>query len=760
MSILSLPRIYFNGFMQWDVCTANNNDYVPVYAMSESGLNWDYLEQFGVTPDNFQQTFRPWVINPSNDVVVNSSPSDNCPLCQNNNENTHLSSRWNYYGSGGATMVQYQDKSTSVIGGVNSGGAHITSDPIIGKPVSINGSNGTSSGRLVDIDPSAPWVSQLILQNIHVGDPVGDPDGFYIDGPATVRMFSRAFNAPRNLDGRLIIAGPIGVLFQTTIAVGSLTIQNPANASPLLSALQDAMQESDAAGVMLRFSAYNTLYYQNGIFNSTPQQPRGCCDLWQMYKNNEVFTNPAYSRITGTFGVWKTGELSTAPSGRILIANGGLTPVSSPAPAALPAKLVTGAAGHTAMSAAAVTAASAPPLPSWGVALVEIDFENKLARLDLSNSILGSGYGNDPSYEGTNFNVGPISFGIANGNNFFAISTLPYDGGYDAATYTSCSGIYDLAFIEGVTREQVQEALSLTGSTLALQAGSPSNTLTCQEYYWTADTDQRGIYIDERETVAVNVQVRYRGLVPPPGTQILLSQYYAWPPQVGSGMMVLGGTLPPANAGYPVPDEPPPLNVTFADGEIIPVDANGNAVVNVSSLNPGFPIVVLYPFGPDEQTPVPEGTIQFGGPYPAYTIPFAPYFVCRVLPFDDGLYFQFAECWNATGPYQGQPQFNRMQAWNFIYSNILYLYDMLYPVMDRFMPLGNLDDVEKKITQLMEMISTNMLDSTLYMPVTRELSAGKRLVLEVWGYLVSNGYPQEPLPPDPFLLPPPPFPPS
>jgi len=45
-----------------------------------------------------------------------------------------------------------------------------------------------------------------------------------------------------------------------------------------------------------------------------------------------------------------------------------------------------------------------------------------------------------------------------------------------------------------------------------------------------------------------------------------------------------------------------------------------------------------------------------------------------------------------------------------------------------------------------------MLDSTLYMPVTRELSAGKRLVLQVWGYLVNNNYPKEPLPPDPFII--------
>ena len=27
MSVLSFPRIYFKGFMEWDPCTFNNNDW-------------------------------------------------------------------------------------------------------------------------------------------------------------------------------------------------------------------------------------------------------------------------------------------------------------------------------------------------------------------------------------------------------------------------------------------------------------------------------------------------------------------------------------------------------------------------------------------------------------------------------------------------------------------------------------------------------------------------------------------------------------
>jgi hypothetical protein len=73
---------------------------------------------------------------------------------------------------------------------------------------------------------------------------------------------------------------------------------------------------------------------------------------------------------------------------------------------------------------------------------------------------------------------------------------------------------------------------------------------------------------------------------------------------------------------------------------------------------------------------------------------------------------------------------------------------MLYPVMDQFMPLGNLERVEGAIDQLLVMVEEDWVNgSTLYMPVTRELSAGKRLIVQAWGDLVVRKYPQQPLQP-------------
>lgn len=722
MSVLSFPRIYVSGFMQWDVCTANNNDYVPVYAMADAALDWTYLDQFGITPENFRDRFRPWVIDPSKDVVVNDGASDNCPACAGGDPNTHLSSRWNYYGSAGATTVQYTNKVTAVCGGATGPGAPITSDPLVGKPFSVLGNQAggrASAGRLIDIDPSAPWVSQILLDRIHLGDA-----DVFLDGPVTSRMFSRDFMVPRNLDARLMIAGAIGVVFQTTIATGALTIQNPGNASKLLTAMQEALKRPGVAGVMLRMSAYNTLYYQNGVFNSTRQRPRGCCDIWQMYKNGEVFTNPAYSRITGTAGLWLNGELATSPSGHFVIPANPLAPASS----AVPAVQVTGAAGHRSIS----ESTSSNSLPPWGIAYLEIDYEKKIVSVDLSNTILGQSYGEDPFTTGVNFDVGPMAVGVANGSSFLTIGTIPYAGGYDATAYNATSGIYDVPFGSGVTPDAIRTALAAKGSMLALKAGPPNNVIACQELYWTASTDHRGTYLEQNETLPIDVQVRYRGAVPPGGTKILLAQYYAWPPQVGTSFWVLSGTLPPSGS-YPPPPQPPPPNVEFVGGPTIDVDGGGKAVVTIKALRPGFPIIVMYAYGPGDPVPTPAQTIQFGGTTP--TIQTAQNIVVRVMPFDDGLFAEFRDVWNG--------KYDRTLAWKFVYGKILYVYDMLYPVMDQFMPLGDLTRIEGAVDQLEAMISKDMLNSTLYMPVTRELSNGKRRVLEAWANLIVRKYPQQ-----------------
>ena len=71
MSVLSFPRIYFKGFMSWDPCTLNNNDWqeFPTYDGANAALNWSFLSGQGITQSNFQQTLRPYAITLTPDSV-------------------------------------------------------------------------------------------------------------------------------------------------------------------------------------------------------------------------------------------------------------------------------------------------------------------------------------------------------------------------------------------------------------------------------------------------------------------------------------------------------------------------------------------------------------------------------------------------------------------------------------------------------------------------------------------------------------------
>lgn len=767
MSVLSFPRIYFNGYMAWDVATANNNDYQPIYDAPNAQLDWSYLSTHGITPDNFQTTFRQWVITPQFDTCPPASPGaatmDTCSDCGDPTHDTcHMSSRWGYYGGSGCWFVDYPagSKTTLTSGGdLAYGQAAAANDAIINQPIIITGNTSgghPSPARLVDVNPEAPWSSQIFFGSVKVGD-----DQTFISGSQNLRMHSRLFFVPRCLDSSLIIAGAIGVIFQATFPFEELSIGNGGN-SQLLSNLVTAMQQSGAQGLMLRFAAFNTLYYQNGIFNDIPQQPHTCNELETMYKNGEVLQNPAYSHVAGTLGVWNQGELSTMPGGHLLVPSGTpAAPNGSDQATHVRHVAVDKVPGHgtvqltetlqpnpnaPANATANASASQGPPAVPLGPVLVEVDGTNGIVSLDLCNAIPES------SVDGTKYAYGPITVGVQLSNSSFqAIGSFT---NYDWDSYLATSGIVDVQFQNGVTWTQVQQWMQ--DGLLALQIKGQVVSL---ERPLIAETDERGVYVDECMTTQVTVQVRYKNGAPPAGTMILLAQYYPWTLNVGAGQLVLFGTTPPDGGSSTFCNATPPAQyVNLIGGDIVNVEIPevggqsapyGEAIMTLGYNQPGFPTIVFYPFTPTDPSPTPQSEVIFGyNGYSTYTIGNAHYCTVRAMPADNALLQEFVDRWNGTGAYTGQTPYDRLLTWQFIYSNILYVYDMLFPVMEQFMPLGNLESVEAAVDQLVTMISEDWLDSsTLYMPVTRDLSAAKRLILLTWGDLVNRRYPQEALSP-------------
>jgi hypothetical protein len=744
MSVLSFPRLYFQGYMQWDVCTSNNNDYVPVYDAANAELDWAFLGQLTppITPENFRDSFRPWAIQPYDDSCPKSTEgdSDSCGT----NQFSHMPSRWNFYGGQGCSFIQHPANnalSQASGGDVAYNQPAAQNDPILRKPVAISGNTigGRSSpARLIDINPASPFCSQIYLSSFKVGDAQT-----YLGGAVSQRMYSRSFFVPRNISSELIIAGAIGAIFQTTIPKAAM---QSGGSSKLVEDLVAAAQ--NAAGLMLRFATYNTVYYKNGIFNDIAERPRNCEQLTALYQQGKVFVNPAYSRVVGVLGIWNEGELATAPGGHMLVPNMALAPISTASAATVRAAVPIGAVGHTALqfepgADLSATTSTLPPLAP-GVIHAEINAAAGIVSLDLQNAI--PEFTLDADLQSERYDYGPIDVGVRLPNDTFnLIGSFAYSQ-YDKAAYSAKGGLVDVPFGTGVDAKKINDWLRKDNGVLALRAQGKILSL---ETPLTVETDDRGVYIDQGGTQTITLQVRYKNAVPPPDTVVWVYQYFPWLFKLGSGSWSLF-TNPPST---PPPVDPAPVCNDRPDWKFLDVwpwstvDLEGKAIVKIESAKPGFPILAYYPILRGQSELTAQTSVGFGfTPPPAISIGTALFSVARVLPFNDDLLSQFVNCWNGTGSYAGQPKYDRLQAWRFVYGKILYVYDMIFPVMDLFMPLGDLPRVEGAIDQLMVMITEDMeVSSTLYMPVTRDLSAGKRKVLEAWGSLVVRKYPQTPI---------------
>jgi hypothetical protein len=620
------------------------------------------------------------------------------------------------FGTHGVSFVQHNDYKTTIIGGDIGYQQPVTSDPIIGGTVSIAGDGGSGPGRLVDTNPVSPWSSQIYFGQLGFGS--GANSSF--SGPRVTRMHSRWLNPSRIYNPTSMLTAPaskIGVCFQTCIPYGQVSWP-ASSASTLITHLQRAASQLGARGIMVRFAAYVNLYFMNGILNNNPAQPRTYEDLagllktaWDAWNANgdssKFFSNPCYSHVVGAVGVWNDGELASAPQGRCLAPAAQVAPLNSSAAKSTAAPRPVRFSGHEIRTGA--TADDSAALVPLGSAAVNVDYTANLISLDFNAAMPEVGVPGPWRSNLVKADFGPLNVGVMTNGTFTCIATIDY-AKYQQSAYEARAGIIDIPFPSGA-------AQLLRSGPLAIQAQGQTVLL---EQAYTAETDMRGIYLDQNGQTEFSVMVCRSG-VPSPFTRVLIAQY-------DSGLDL-------------VPDTNPPF-VTFTTGELTTVtvpsngstittnvtiattDASGNATVGISAQSPGFPVLAFLPFSGDT-LPQPPGSFNFTDD--------AFYATVRVLPFDDLVPQAFVDLWNKSH--------DQAQAWNFVYSKILYVYDMLFSVMLEFVNLGSRTDVESSIGGIWPLISREAAaESTLAMPITRDMSAGKRRALQLWIYLAANNY--------------------
>ncbi len=711
MSVLSFPRIYFRGYAQWDPCTFNNNDWqsFPTYTAASAALNWPFLATQnppeGITPANFRTRFRPWAVRLQNDNV-DSPPGPRVPA------------EWNMFGSHGASFVQYKDKTTTVTGGDLAYGQAAGGDPLIGLPVEILGDGGSGPGRLVDINPASFWSSQIYYGKLQLG--AGNQS---ISGPRAARMYSRWINLGRIYSASSELISPaasVACCFQAGMAYGKIDWRNqpdPATGatSQLIGALEYAAAQPGAQGVMMRFTAYVNLYFQNGIFNGASQQPRNYAELskalaaafdaWN--KNGDTsqfFSQPCYSHVVGTVGVWNDGELANVPGGRYLAPASPVTPIHGTKPTTL------------------------------GPVAAHVDYRQELISLDLGSAIPEIATPNTAASDLTKANFGVLCLGTEANGAFTPIAEIGYEH-YQKAAYEGRAGIVDIPFRSPEVARQLRDgllAIQVQGQSIAASAPDvrdpqhakvatvtegPLIALAEQGGGYYAQTGSRGIYLDEGEEQTFQIDVLNRGAAAA-GARVLLAKY-------DNNLNLIPLILPQFikfmnGHQQAIEVRGAPTLVT-----VVTADDYGVATVVIRSQAPGFPVLAFFPFAAGAALPQPPATLFPPGP--------AFYTTIRVLPFDTGVPGQFIDLWNSTH----DPE----QAWTFLYHQVLYIYDMLFNVMLEFVNLGSREDVEKHASTILALVSKQAAaESTHAMPITRDMSAGKRKTLQLWIYLVQHKY--------------------
>ncbi len=709
MSVLAFPRIYFKGYAAWDPCTFNNNDWqaFPTYDGANAALNWSFLatQDPPITPENFTTAFRPWAIRLQNDTVDNPAGA-------------RVPAEWNMFGSHGVSFVQYGDKLSVVTGGALGYNQPAAGDPLIGTPIAISGDGGNGPGRLVDTNPFSFWSSQIYYGMLQIGGA-----NQFVRGPRVERMHSRWINLSRLYSATPELTEPasaVACCFQACISNSDIQWQNNPDpgtgaTSQLLAALQQAASQPGAQGVMIRFTAYANLYFQNGIFNNITQQPRNYRDLakllaaaWDAWNQNgsteEFFSQPCYSNIVGAVGVWNDSELVSVPGGRYLSPAGSVTPSDG-----------------TAVTTLGPVAANV----NYTQQLISLDFGSAIPEVALPNS-------SDSDLRKANF--GTLTLGTQAGGVFTPIAGIPY-AQYGKSAYEDSAGIIDIPFPNPGTASQLQNGL------IAIQVQSPSAAqaahhrrghatfadapqapvLALGEQAYSAQTDTRGIYLDQADSESFQISVLLNG-APAAGAQVLVVKYdnnlSLIPASATQFVNFTNGQMQTIEVG----GVPTSVTVLTAGSS---GDSVGVATATIAAESPGFPALGFFPFAAGQTLPSPPPALFPPGP--------AFYATVRVLPFDNVVPAQFIDLWNATH--------DPTQAWNFIYKQILYVYDMLFSVMLQYVDLGSQSAVEKNASSVLSAISTTATqESTYAMPITRDLSAGKRLTLQLWIYLVQHSY--------------------
>ncbi len=691
MSILSFPRLNFNGVFTTNPCTANNDDVMGAVVNRDSDTLGPDLK--GMTDAQVEAFLR--------EPVNMSIPGSQRCL-------TYIRSGWNLFGNHFTTF----DNTTicSVVTGPNPANRFTSpqQDPLVGQPMTLLGSATNDPTRrmaaiLCDLDSTGLVTTQLWVGGIQIGS--GGPTK--IDPSQIALKVDHDTRGYQNWLNFMSTVGPyageqnfvgIGCVMQFGIPRSALPASSRFD-SPGLRLLLKAAHA--AQGLVVRFRCYEV---QPGLTSDT---------LASTFGQGQSVENPAMGYLVGTIGVWGIGEPASEPAGRVLhppyprqamnwvsqdaSAKGGMPPAPEPwnnAPA-----LIGNAVAHVTQSPPVISLDLVQTFPKFGFRDPDgpqkptsrgFTAPKEMASVGTVELAIG------PNGAGPMQPVATVDYGLNDYNDYFQFGGI-VDVPYDPTLYPS-----------------------LQQGRLALNATSAPNAgvTLLQEETVRLMTDDRAAYMPAgTKNYTVNLKVSERGGPTKQDTKVYLFEYI--------------------NVIVPEPNKPPNTPPVCADG----VRPNQTVAQEPQHIL-AYPRQVVIPAGQGfkDWYPVKISASGTGATIIAYQLKNKPFTGAKQngVPNVVGVPGWSTATYSSIRVFDDD-DFSALYAkgelqWKDVYDKVLRYYYLIYPVMSTFIPLNMPDGLVGAgalVKQRMHPCTAPGFYTTHNMPVTRQMSPAKvKLVLD------------------------------
>lgn len=588
---------------------------------------------------------------------------------------------WNYYGDHSA---HWGPASVNRVWPLN--GDPVTerpSDPLLSAQVQIN-------ARIVDLNPADTFTSQFYSSVMQITAPGPDGPVILLSGrnpmPHATRWLN--FNRPRGA-GSFLFAIPNDQIKWA-----------PPGLSPLLDQLRE-IATTKGAGISVRYCYY-------ALQNKEQYTAEA---MSEAFKRGEFPQHIRTGPIIGSIGVWYGEDLPTAPVGRILYPK--RSPyVGGPGPTAAMPKSHGEVEQLWALDQPGrLLTDESDPAAKMAPAVAMVDKHRRMVTLDLISAFPEAGMDGWPDAM-TKLDQGPVGLYLQYQGKSYRLGQVAYD----YQNYVDANGLVEISY--GGAFDPVIHLGDLCLARLddeADRANRPidqSRLLLTEMVIPQIEAEERCTYIDLGETTTITLRSFHKGQ-PSPNPAIVELHLYKeeQTPSYEDGNQNPPLVTPTELAYRPIPA----VEVLGVSHVVIP--PRDSAKVTVRPRAPGCYKIRFVPQG------VP---LNPNDPKPDFSTEFFCAF--RVLPKDD--YDHYSD--------------EQINSWPFIYEQIFNYYAQLYPVMARIIPWGpneNADDIERTrmfAALMLQAIDVKNLGSTMAMPITREMSAGKRKLLQRWCELQLN----------------------